>query len=95
MRFIERKHNGKLNRGGPPDEQGGPLYWIETTGSWALVDGVLYRDGKSAGEGDYDLPVPGEETRQYRVKTRGKKAERGNRNVRGNANRRPDSPGSQ
>lgn len=93
MRFIEFAPDGKLQRNSPSN-QGGLLYWVDETGSYALVSSVLYRDGQYAAVGDHDLPVPGDAVpRRYHVIEPGVPMEGVLSSVRGIAHRSPGAPG--
>lgn len=98
MRYIEQTSDRKLRRKSGPSEEGGPRYWVDTQGSHALVDGVLYKDGRPVEPGDYDLPVPGEEEpRRYEVRGKGQRVKeviRGGRGKDGGADRGAGAPGT-
>jgi hypothetical protein len=56
MRWIKQHEDGTIERGeaAPPT---GCLFFVDQSGSWAFIEGVLYKDGKRTFPGQYEFTM--------------------------------------
>lgn len=70
MRAISH-NNGKVKRGDGAPGDGGALYFVDTTESYAIVDGRLYLNGQPAAKGVHRITLDSGETIKVTVSVKG------------------------
>lgn len=72
MRWIKHMNGDKIERGEDAPSESDVLFFVDENGSRAIVNGVLYIDGKAAPAGNHEIKLKNGDTLPVNVDVKGK-----------------------